>query len=107
MDMIPSYVNRKHGREAIDNDHPWMKDILAETYGIMVYQEQVMQIASQLAKFSLGEGDVLRRAMGKKDMEQMAQQREKFRLGALENGIDEETSMRVFDKMEKFAAYGF
>lgn len=107
MDMIPSFINRKHGREPIDYDHPWMRDILAETYGIMVYQEQVMQIASKLAKFSLGEGDVLRRAMGKKDMEQMAQQREKFRLGALENGIAEEQSMRIFDKMEKFAAYGF
>ncbi len=107
MDMIPSFINRKHGREAIENDHPWMKDILAETYGIMVYQEQVMQIASKLANFSLGEGDVLRRAMGKKDMDQMAQQREKFRLGALENQIDEQTSMLVFDKMEKFAAYGF
>jgi len=107
MDMIPSFINRKHGREEIENDHPWMKDILDETYGIMVYQEQVMQIASKLANFSLGEGDVLRRAMGKKDMEQMAQQREKFRLGALENQIDEKTSMLIFDKMEKFAAYGF
>jgi DNA polymerase III subunit alpha len=107
MDMIPSFINRKHGREPIEYDHPWMKDILAETYGIMVYQEQVMQIASQLANFSLGEGDVLRRAMGKKDMEQMAQQREKFRQGALQNQIDEETSMLIFDKMEKFAAYGF
>ncbi len=107
MDMIPSFINRKHKREEIENDHPWMKDILDETYGIMVYQEQVMQIASKLANFSLGEGDVLRRAMGKKDMEQMAQQREKFRLGALENGIDEQTSMLIFDKMEKFAAYGF
>jgi DNA polymerase III subunit alpha len=107
MDMIPSFINRKHGREIIENDHPWMKDILAETYGIMVYQEQVMQIASKLANFSLGEGDVLRRAMGKKDMDQMAKQREKFRLGALQNGINEETSMLIFDKMEKFAAYGF
>jgi DNA polymerase III subunit alpha len=107
MDMIPSFINRKHGREPIEYDHPWMKDILAETYGIMVYQEQVMQIASKLARYSLGEGDVLRRAMGKKDMDQMAKQREKFRQGALLNGIDEETSMRIFDKMEKFAAYGF
>ena len=107
MDMIPSFINRKHGREPIEYDHPWMKDILAETYGIMVYQEQVMQIASKLARFSLGEGDVLRRAMGKKDMEQMATQRQKFREGALANGIDETTSMGVFDKMEKFAAYGF
>lgn len=107
MDMIPSFINRKHGREPIEYDHIWMKEILAETYGIMVYQEQVMQIASKLAHFSLGEGDVLRRAMGKKDMEQMAAQREKFRQGALKNGIDEETSMLIFDKMEKFAAYGF
>jgi DNA polymerase-3 subunit alpha len=107
MDMIPSFINRKHGREPIEYDHPWMKDILSETYGIMVYQEQVMQIASKLANFSLGEGDVLRRAMGKKDMDQMAKQREKFRQGALQNQIDEETSMLVFDKMEKFAAYGF
>lgn len=107
MDMIPSFINRKHGRESIENDHPWMKDILAETYGIMVYQEQVMQIASKLANFTLGEGDVLRRAMGKKDMEQMATQRQKFRLGALQNQIDEQTSMLIFDKMEKFAAYGF
>lgn len=107
MDMIPSYISRKHGREPIEYDHPWMKDILSETYGIMVYQEQVMQIASKLARFSLGEGDVLRRAMGKKDMEQMATQREKFRIGAKENDIDENTSMAIFDKMEKFAAYGF
>lgn len=107
MDMIPSFINRKHGREPIEYDHPWMKDILAETYGIMVYQEQVMQIASKLAGFSLGEGDVLRRAMGKKDMQQMATQREKFREGAQKNGIDDVVSMQIFDKMEKFAAYGF
>ncbi len=107
MDMIPSFIDRKHGREQIENDHPWMKEILAETYGIMVYQEQVMQIASKLANFSLGEGDVLRRAMGKKDLEQMATQREKFKKGASENGIPESTSMLIFDKMEKFASYGF
>jgi len=107
MDMIPSFINRKHGKEPIEYDHPWMKEILAETYGIMVYQEQVMQIANKLANFSLAEGDVLRKAMGKKDMDQMAKQREKFRKGALENQIDEKTSMLIFDKMEKFAAYGF
>lgn len=107
MDMIPSFISRKHGREPIEYDHHWMKEILSETYGIMVYQEQVMQIASKLANFSLGEGDVLRRAMGKKDMEQMATQREKFKQGALQNQIGEETSMLIFDKMEKFAAYGF
>ena len=107
MDMIPSFINRKHGKEPIENEHPWMQDILAETYGIMVYQEQVMQIASKLAGFSLGEGDVLRRAMGKKDMEQMATQREKFRSGAQLNQIEDVVSMAIFDKMEKFAAYGF
>lgn len=107
MSMIPSFINRKHGREVIEYDHPWMKEILAETYGIMVYQEQVMQIASKLANYTLGEGDVLRRAMGKKDADQMAKEREKFRLGALQNGIDEKTSMALFDKIEKFASYGF
>lgn len=107
MDMIPSFINRKHGREPIEYDHPWMKEILSETYGIMVYQEQVMQIASKLAKYSLGEGDVLRRAMGKKDMAEMSKQRAKFRQGALENEIDETTAMQIFDKMEKFASYGF
>ncbi len=107
MSMIPSFINRKHGKEKIEIDHPWMEDILKETYGVMVYQEQVMQIASKLANYSLGEGDVLRRAMGKKDAEQMAQQREKFKAGALVNGIDEEISTSIFDKMERFAAYGF
>ena len=107
MDMIPSFINRKHGREPIEYDHPWLESILAETYGIMVYQEQVMQIASRLARYSLGEGDVLRRAMGKKDAEQMSKEREKFKRGALENQIDEATSMMIFDKVEKFASYGF
>lgn len=107
MEMIPSFINRKHGRETIEIDHPLMEDILLETYGIMVYQEQVMQIASRLAGYTLGEGDVLRRAMGKKDHDEMSRQREKFRIGALNNGIDEQTSMRIFDKVEKFASYGF
>lgn len=107
MDMIPSFINRKHGREPIEYDHQWMQDILSETYGIMVYQEQVMQIASKLARYSLGEGDVLRRAMGKKDLDQMNNEREKFRRGSKENGIDEDISMRIFDKMVKFASYGF
>jgi DNA polymerase III subunit alpha len=107
MEMIPSFINRKHKRETIEIDHPLMEDILSETYGIMVYQEQVMAIASRLAGYTLGEGDVLRRAMGKKDREEMARQREKFRQGALNNGIDEATSMHIFDKVEKFASYGF
>jgi DNA polymerase-3 subunit alpha len=107
MEMIPSFVQRKHGKEQIEIDHPLMKHILAETYGIMVYQEQVMQAASLLANYTLGEGDVLRRAMGKKDREEMAKQREKFRQGALQKGIDTTTAMRIFDKIEKFASYGF
>ncbi len=107
MEMIPSFINRKHGREKIEIDHPLMEKVLAETYGIMVYQEQVMQIASLLAGYSLGEGDVLRRAMGKKDREEMMRQRAQFRAGALKQGIDEVTSMRIFDKVEKFASYGF
>lgn len=107
MEMIPSFINRKHGKEKIELDHPLMEDIIEETYGIMVYQEQVMQIASRLAKYSLGEGDVLRRAMGKKDREEMARQREKFKTGSVESGIDEDLSMKIFDKIEKFASYGF
>ncbi len=107
MDMIPSYINRKHGKEPIEIDHPLMKDILSETYGVMVYQEQVMQIASALAGYSLGEGDVLRRAMGKKDREEMAKQREKFIHGAAKNEITAESAGRIFDKIEKFASYGF
>lgn len=107
MDMIPSYINRKHGKEPIEIDHPLMKDILSETYGVMVYQEQVMQIASALAGYSLGEGDVLRRAMGKKDKEEMGKQREKFITGAAQKDIDAEMAGRIFDKIEKFASYGF
>lgn len=107
MDMIPSFINRKHGREAIEIDHPLMKEILSETYGVMVYQEQVMQIASALAGYTLGEGDVLRRAMGKKDKEEMARQRDKFLGGSVKNGIDSATAERIFDKIEKFASYGF
>lgn len=107
MDMIPSFINRKHGREPIEYDHDWMKEILAETYGIMVYQEQVMQIAQKLANYSLGEGDVLRRAMGKKDHQQMIEEREKFRDGAISNGLSEALALSIFDKMAKFASYGF
>lgn len=107
MEMIPAFVQRKHGQQALDIDHPLMQSVLEETYGIMVYQEQVMQIASLLAGYSLGEGDVLRRAMGKKDRDEMARQRAKFREGAIQKGIDEQTAMLIFDKVEKFASYGF
>src|SRR5690348_8008150 len=91
----------------IEIDHQLMENVLAETYGIMVYQEQVMQIASILAGYSLGEGDVLRRAMGKKDKEEMAKQREKFLKGASERDIAPEIATKIFDKIEKFASYGF
>ncbi|MBS0622512.1 MAG: DNA polymerase III subunit alpha [Verrucomicrobia bacterium] len=107
MDMIPSFIDRKAGREPIDYDHPEVKKILEETYGIMVYQEQVMNIAQTLAGYSLGEGDMLRRAMGKKIHEEMEQQRDKFRLGAMAHGLDEKLAIAIFDKMEKFASYGF
>ncbi len=107
MEMIPSFIQRKHGKEAIEIDHPLMKDVLAETYGIMVYQEQVMQSASLLANYTLGEGDVLRRAMGKKDRDEMARQRDKFRRGAEAKGINPDLAMKIFDKIEKFASYGF
>lgn len=107
MDMIPLFTQRKHGKEPIESDHPLMETILAETYGIMVYQEQVMQIASLLANYSLGEGDVLRRAIGKKDKNEMTKQREKFQNGMSQNGIDSDTAVRIFNKIEKFASYGF
>ncbi len=107
MEMIPSFIARKHGKEKIENDHPLLKDILSETYGIMVYQEQVMQIASKLALYSLGEGDLLRKAMGKKDKEEMARQKVKFLKGASDNNVDEKVATLIFDKIEKFASYGF
>lgn len=107
MEMIPAFIHRKLGKELIEYDHPWMEEILEETYGIMIYQEQVMQIASKLAGYSLGEGDVLRRAMGKKDHVEMAQQREKFCQGALQLNISEKLSAEIFDKVQKFASYGF
>lgn len=107
MEMIPQFLARKWGREAIEYDHPLIEPILRETYGIMVYQEQIMQIAQQLADFTLSEGDILRRAMGKKDGKEMAKQREKFIAGALGHDLSEETASSIFGKMEKFAEYGF
>ena len=103
MEMIPTFIHRKLGDELIEYDHPWMEEILEETYGIMIYQEQVMQIASKLAGYSLGEGDVLRRAMGKKDHVEMAQQREKFCHGALQFNISEKLSAEIFDKVQKLS----
>ncbi|MFC7461165.1 DNA polymerase III subunit alpha [Hydrogenophaga defluvii] len=108
MDLIPSFVNRKHGKEPVEYPHPAVADMLSETYGIMVYQEQVMQTAQILGGYSLGGADLLRRAMGKKKAEEMAEHREKFRAGALAtHGIPQDKADEVFDLMEKFAGYGF
>jgi len=107
MDLIPSFVARKHGKEAIAYPHPLLEGILAETYGIMVYQEQVMQTAQILGGYSLGGADLLRRAMGKKKPEEMAEHRAIFRAGAAKQAIRAEKADEVFDLMEKFAGYGF
>ena len=107
MDLIPSFVARKHGREEVVYPHPLLEQVLAETYGIMVYQEQVMQSAQILGGYSLGGADLLRRAMGKKKPEEMAEHRLIFRKGAAEKGITEQQADEVFDLMEKFAGYGF
>jgi DNA polymerase-3 subunit alpha len=107
MDLIPSFVARKHGREVVEYPHPLVEKVLSETYGIMVYQEQVMQTAQVLGGYSLGGADLLRRAMGKKKAEEMAEHRDIFRKGAGVNGLSEEKADEVFDLMEKFAGYGF
>ncbi len=107
MDLIPSFVARKHGREVIEYPHPLVAEMLSETYGIMVYQEQVMQTAQILGGYSLGGADMLRRAMGKKKAEEMAEHRAIFRAGAAKQDISEAKADEVFDLMEKFAGYGF
>jgi DNA polymerase III subunit alpha len=107
MDLIPSFVARKHGREVIEYPHPLVEEMLSETYGIMVYQEQVMQTAQILGGYSLGGADLLRRAMGKKKAEEMAEHRVIFRAGAAKNDIGQEKADEIFDLMEKFAGYGF
>src|SRR6266850_115286 len=107
MELIPDFVNRKHGRAPITYEHPAMEKHLQETYGIMVYQEQVMGLAAELAGFTLGEADTLRKAMGKKDRELMAAQRAKFLVGCRANDIDGKKAERVWDLIEKFAGYGF
>jgi len=107
MDLIPSFVARKHGREEVEYPHPLVAEMLSETYGIMVYQEQVMQTAQILGGYSLGGADMLRRAMGKKKAEEMAEHRTIFRTGAAKNDISEEKADEIFDLMERFAGYGF
>lgn len=110
--MVDDFVNRKHGRAAVaypdaQYQHRSLKPILEPTYGVIVYQEQVMQIAQVLAGYSLGEADLLRRAMGKKKPEEMAKQREVFEQGAIKQGVDGKLAIKIFDLVEKFAGYGF
>ena len=110
--MVDNFIERKHGREAVSYpDETWqhmdLKPILEPTYGIILYQEQVMQIAQVLAGYSLGGADMLRRAMGKKKPEEMAKQRAGFEQGAINRGVDGELAMKIFDLVEKFAGYGF
>jgi DNA polymerase-3 subunit alpha len=107
MENIPSFIARKHGRERVAYPHPNMEKVLANTYGIMIYQEQVMQTAQVIAGYSLGGADLLRRAMGKKKKEEMDQQRAIFVAGAEQNGIGAQQANEIFDTMEKFAGYGF
>ncbi len=105
--MVDDFINRKHGRSKVIYPHPKLEPILRPTYGVIVYQEQVMQIAQALAGYSLGAADLLRRAMGKKKPEEMAAQRELFCKGSVERGVELETATHIFDLMEKFAGYGF
>ncbi|MFI5116624.1 MAG: DNA polymerase III subunit alpha [Terriglobales bacterium] len=105
--MIEDFVERKWGRKKVEFDLPELEPLLKETFGVIVYQEQVMQIANRLAGYSLGEADLLRRAMGKKDPEAMAKQRERFVRGATERGFPQRKIEKLFDLMEQFAGYGF
>jgi DNA polymerase-3 subunit alpha len=105
--MIEDFIDRKHGRKKVEYELPELKEILAETLGVIVYQEQVMQIANSLAGYSLGEADLLRRAMGKKKAEEMAQQRERFVQGAAQRKFPPKKIEKIFDLMAQFAGYGF
>ena len=105
--MDREWVDRKHGRTEVTYPHPALEPVLKPTYGVIVYQEQVMQIAQVLAGYSLGGADLLRRAMGKKKPEEMAKERAKFEAGSAERGVDPKTATQIFDLMEKFAEYGF
>src|SRR5579863_2989416 len=105
--MVDDFINRKHGKKKVAYDLPELKEILEETYGVILYQEQVMQIANRLAVFSLGEADILRRAMGKKNRDEMAAQREKFLAGCAAHKVPPKKAERIFDLMAEFAGYGF
>ena len=105
--MVDDFINRKHGRAEVDYFHPDLEFVLTPTYGVILYQEQVMQIAQVLANYTLGGADMLRRAMGKKKAEVMAEQRELFMKGAVDRDVDADLATHIFDLMEKFAGYGF
>ena len=107
MENIPSYIERKQGRQKPDYLHPLLEDVLKETYGVIIYQEQVMKIAQILSGYSLGEADLLRRAMGKKKKQEMDQQRKRFIDGAQEKGVAASKASSIFDLVQKFAGYGF
>ena len=107
MNMVDSYINRKHGREDVTYGHEAVENILSTTYGVIVYQEQVMQIAQDLSGFSLGQADILRRAMGKKKPEEMKELRSTFIEGAVKNKVKESYGANLFDQIEEFAGYGF
>ncbi|HUJ37823.1 MAG TPA: DNA polymerase III subunit alpha, partial [Hyphomicrobium sp.] len=107
MDNIPTYINRKHGEEPIEWPHPLLEPILKETYGVIIYQEQVIEIAKAMAGYSLGEADLLRRAMGKKDKAGMAKEQARFVAGAVAKGVDKADAAYVFELVDKFAGYGF
>lgn len=107
MAHIPKFIASKHGREPVEYPHPLLEPILRDTYGIIVFQEQVLQIVRAVAGFSLGQADIFRKVMSKKKREEMAKQRENFLAGALKNGIDEEMATRIFDLIEPFAGYAF
>jgi DNA polymerase-3 subunit alpha len=107
MDNIPQFIESKWGRQEIEYPDPCLEDILKETYGVIVYQEQVMQVAQRIAGYTLGQADVLRRAMGKKKVDEMAKEKGRFITGAKEQGFEEENAGKIFDILEKFAGYGF
>ena len=107
MDNIPRYINCKHGVEQPEYLHPMLEPILKETYGVIIYQEQVMQIARELAGYTLGGADLLRRAMGKKIKAEMDAQRETFIEGAVARGIPQKLATAIFEQVAKFASYGF
>ncbi|MFH0867174.1 MAG: DNA polymerase III subunit alpha [Bacteroidota bacterium] len=107
MDYIPLFINRKKGKEPVEYPHPWLVSILKPTYGIMVYQEQIMQAAQIMAGYTLGQADLFRRAMGKKKKDVMEQQKSVFVQGAMKKGVEKEKAEEVFNVMEKFVEYGF